>query len=530
MRNEEAPRTLAVLLGASKFPKDPGLSGNSSFSASAEDLKEYLTDKNGFCLPQENLLWLFDSLRSQGDQLTEIASFLMRRMRQLENDGSPASNLLIYYVGHGFFTRGQEQAYCLAVCRTNAANQSATSIRAGDLANVVKEHARMLRRYLILDSCFAASAFKEFQAAPQVAAMVQIKKELPGDGTSLLCAASSDLRARAPKDLKRTMFSSALIHVLRSGAEQAGQHLSFSELGYLITDNLRRTHPDTYVRPEMHSPDQGKGDIAHVPLFPNPAYRAPQAIRTRVRSSRAEQPLAAPLPAREKLARASRESQERKGSEAIDKSRLASQLAAADKILKRQKRKRAQAAEKRRIAAENSAAAKKAAEPSKQRWIVLKNLEKDSGHEVDSVQSDTSSMQPILSAYAKVPAKETSTLGIGGWLGLIGAALAFNLVGYVAGRLSATLTANGAIFGWRSFSDLSWAYAFAGGAAGLIFDKVATFIDESELLHLVSLVMWPGFLIGFRLLNGLPPETQPTVWLGLIAVAGFLLPVLGKNI
>jgi hypothetical protein len=139
-------------------------------------------------------------------------------------------------------------------------------------------------------------------------------------------------------------------------------------------------------------------------------------------------------------------------------------------------------------------------------------------------------VQPILSAYAKVPAKETSTLGIGGWLGLIGAALAFNLVGYVVGRLSATLTANGAIFGWRSFSDLSWAYAFAGGAAGLIFDKVATFIDESELLHLVSLVMWPGFLIGFRLLNGLPPETQPTVWLGLIGVAGFLLPVLGKNI
>lgn len=529
MRNEEAPRTLAVLLGASKFPKDPGLSGNFSFSASAADVKDYLVDKNGFGLPQENLLWLFDSLRSQGDQLTEIAGFLMRRMRQLESDGSPASNLLIYYVGHGFFTRGGDQAYCLAVCRTNADNQSATSIRAADLANVVKEHARILRRYLIFDSCFAASAFKEFQAPPQVAAIVQLKKELPGDGTAMLCATPKDLRAFAPKDLKRTMFSSALLHVLRGGAERAGQHLSFSELSYLITDNLRINYPDDFVRPEMHSPDQGKGDIAHVPLFPNPAYRPPQTIKARARSPKPEPPLAPRLAPREKLARASGEPEERKGPEAIDKGRLAAQLAAADKILKRQKRKRAQAAEKRRVAAENRAAAIRAAERSERRSIARKNLEQDSGEEDNSIRSDTRSGQLILSAYAETPAKESSSLGIGGWLGIIGAVLAMNLVGYVVGRLWALLTASGSIFGWHSFGDLFITFLIVGGILGVVFGWILALVDDSGRLQPISFAMWPGFLIGFRFLNDLAPEMQPTIWLGMVAVAGFLLGALGKK-
>lgn len=528
MRNEEASRTLAVLLGASKFPKDPSLSGNSSFSASAEDLKEYLIDKNGFCLPQENLLWLFDSLRSQSDQLTEIANFLMHRMRELEGEGSPANNLLIYYVGHGFFTRGGDQAYCLAVYRTNASNQSATSIRASDLANTVKDHARWLNRYLIFDSCFAASAFKEFQAGPQVAAMVQIKKELPGDGTLLYCAAGSTIRALAPKELKRTMFSSALIHILRSGAERAGQHLSFSELNYLVTDNLRSTHGDNMIRPEMYSPYQQNGDIAQLPFFPNPAYRAPQTIKTRARSSQAQKPLASPQPAREKVTSISREPQERKDSEPNGKSRLAAQMAAADKILKRQKRKRAQVAEKRRIVAENAAAAKKAAERNEQRRMARQNLDQDS-EENDSTGSNAKSGSPVLSAYTETPAEKSSSLGIGGWLGLIGAVLAINLVGYVVGRLWALLTANGSVFGWHSFNDLFIAFLIVGGILGVVFGKILSFIDESGDLHPVSFLMWPGFLIGFRFLNDLTPDTQPTIWLGLLAVAGFLIGALGKK-
>lgn len=534
MRNEEASRTLAVLLGASKFPKDAGLSENRSFSASAEDVKEYLVDKNGFGVPQENLLWLFDSLRSQSDQLTEIAGFLMRRMQQLESEGSPASNLLVYYVGHGLFTRGADQAYCLAVRRTNSANEGATSIRTVELANTIKDHARFLRRFLIFDSCFAASAFKEFQAGPQVAAIMQIKKEFPEDGTSLLCASSSDLRAKAPVELNRTMFSSALIHVLRNGTERAGQHLSFNELCYLITDNLRSTHPDTWVRPEMHSPDQHKGDIAHLPLFPNPAYRSPQTFRARARSPQAERPLAASQPVREKLARTSRESQERNGYQANEKSRLAAQLAAADKILERQKRKRAQAAEKRRITAERTAAAQKAAERSEQRRIargkrLAQQLEESSSEQNDSVWSNLKREQPVLTAYAKTPTQESSSLGIGGWLGLVGAMLAVNLVGYVVGRVWALFTANGSIFGWHSFIDLFWAYLIGGGILGVVFGKILNFIDESGDLHLVSFVMWPGFLIGFRFVNDLTPDMQPTIWLGLLAVAGFLLGALGKK-
>ena len=68
------------------------------------------------------------------------------------------------------------------------------------------------------------------------------------------------------------MFSHALMHVLLRGHEGGGPLLSFSEVGDLIKEDLRNTYPDGWVRPEVHSPDQREGDIAHIPLFPNPAY------------------------------------------------------------------------------------------------------------------------------------------------------------------------------------------------------------------------------------------------------------------
>lgn len=271
-------RMLAVVLGASTFPNAPNLTESRAFDKSAADLKEYLWEDRGLALPMRNVLSLFDDSRSPSDQLVEIASFLSRRKSQLENEGSRPDSLLIYYVGHGLFTRG-DQAYCLAVRCTNGINEGATSIRACDLAGVVKENAAFLRRYLIFDCCFAASIHKEFQSGPLAAARLQLKEEFPDRGTALLCSSNAREPSLAPTGLRHTMFSHALMHVLLRGHEGGGPLLSFSEVGDLIKEDLRNTYPDGWVRPEVHSPDQREGDIAHIPLFPNPAYGVGQERR-----------------------------------------------------------------------------------------------------------------------------------------------------------------------------------------------------------------------------------------------------------
>ncbi len=75
------------------------------------------------------------------------------------------------------------------------------------------------------------------------------------------------------------MFSDALLRALRKGHPFLGSRLSLSELGDLIKLNLREMYPNTWVRPEVHSPDQREGDIASIGVFPNAAY-SPEKART----------------------------------------------------------------------------------------------------------------------------------------------------------------------------------------------------------------------------------------------------------
>ena len=271
-QERQPTRMLAILLGASTFPYAPKLAEGRAFYLSAADVKEYLLGAGGLGLARQNVLSLFDDSRSPSEQLVEVMKFLRQRIEEAKSAKAAIEDLLIYYVGHGLFTRG-DQAYCLAVRTTNEYSEGATSIRAGDLAGVLKEHAAFLRRYLILDCCFAASINKEFQSGALEAARTKLQAELPGKGTALLCSSNARDASLAPMGLEHTMFTNALLQALREGREGQGDWLSFSEIGDLTKDNLRTAFPDSWVRPEVHSPDQREGDIAALPLFPNAAYR-----------------------------------------------------------------------------------------------------------------------------------------------------------------------------------------------------------------------------------------------------------------
>jgi len=327
---------LAVLLGASTFPNAPKLAEGRAFYISAADVKEYLWDERGLALPRRNVLSLFDDSRSPSDQLMEVAHFLARRTLELKSEGSRPEDLLIYYVGHGLFSRG-DQAYCLAIRSTNEINEGATSIRTSDLAGVIKEDAAFLRRYLILDCCFAASIHKEFQSGALSAARVQVSSEFPKRGTALLCSSNAREPSLAPQGLDHTMFSHALIQALRNGHEAAGARLSFSELGDVIKDNLRVAYPESWVRPEVHSPDQREGDIAHIPLFPNHAYRERETTVNQAGSEYARPGKTETETARRKL------DAERIAQERVLAERAAQEKAAQEQLVKKNEEARAAA-------------------------------------------------------------------------------------------------------------------------------------------------------------------------------------------
>jgi hypothetical protein len=261
--------TLVVLLGASEYPR-AGLESIPAFAKSAQELRKYFLAADGYALPARNLLDRFDCPHEPSRILGDIADFLIVRQQEMRLE-SKASDLILYYSGHGGFTTRRE--YFLALRSTRREYEGATSLRMSDLASAIRQSARGLRRFLILDCCFSAASFMEFQSPPLSAARVQTIDALPREGTTLLCSSNARTVSVAPQGAKYTMFSGALIEVLREGAATMGEALSMEQVGALVNEIIRERYADEAVRPEVLSPDQSVEDIARIPIFPNPAAR-----------------------------------------------------------------------------------------------------------------------------------------------------------------------------------------------------------------------------------------------------------------
>ena len=271
--------TLAVILGASKFPKQPQLTDSEAFLNSARGVRKYLLDSSGLGIAPDNLLDLFDSDDAASDMDEKVVKFLSERQQQLLEQNLKARDLLVYYVGHGGFSKPGNE-YFLAIRKTRNGNEGHSSYLIKALANTLRENATHLRRYLVLDSCFAAAAFASFQSAPLEVAKQQTIEELPPKGTALLCASGPKDPAKTLPTQSLTMFSESFLEALRLGDPENPGSLSFLDVSEITRNLIKEKFPDLAVRPEMHSPDQKYGNVATTPFFPNAAKYVSKQIQT----------------------------------------------------------------------------------------------------------------------------------------------------------------------------------------------------------------------------------------------------------
>ena len=273
--------TLAILLGASAWPDFADFHSSAAFANVARDFRTYLLNPQQFGLPEENFLDLFDT--EQGPEKIDrtLRTFLDQRTTAMREAGKPPRDLLFYFVGHGGFA-GRKSEYYLAVRCTSSENPGASGIRIESLATTLMDKARHLRRFIILDCCYAAAAFSEFQAEgpAQVAvrqavdAFTDRARRIGRKGTALLCSSGKKVTSLIAPDGNATMFSKALLQVLTTtGNSQRPDRafLSLYEVADLVEEALEQLLPaEKAPRPELHSPDQVEGDVADVPFFPNP--------------------------------------------------------------------------------------------------------------------------------------------------------------------------------------------------------------------------------------------------------------------
>jgi class 3 adenylate cyclase len=275
-------RTLVILLGASKFPASNSLEPAPAFARSHANLKSYLVDPDlsGLC-SSADMLDLFDSSESNSEIDSAIADWLGQQLTNRDTERLP-TNLLIYYIGHGGF-KEDSQDYFLAIRTTRDANPYFSSIPIASLAKTLRENARHLRRFLILDACFAGAAIPNFMSP--IANVVQqalLKQnwhnELSDDyadarsGTALLCSSSKHHPSKYFSD-EGTMFTGSLVQLLNEGAQLSTPKFSLQMIQQMAWEKIRKTYKDAAVRPEVHCPDQKQGDISRYPLFPNASYR-----------------------------------------------------------------------------------------------------------------------------------------------------------------------------------------------------------------------------------------------------------------
>lgn len=257
--------TLIILLGASRWPNwtdlnqelsDRSTGSAETFAGSAKGVEEYFLDEQGFNLPSNNLLNLFNSKYDPPQQLREMATFLKNRIATPIDTERPATHLVIYYVGHGGFFGND---FYLAIHNSEKDN-SATSLRPGSLAEIIKENAGHLHCFLLIDCCFAGATERAFT-------------DTPINGVSLLCSSASDIASRAIPGKPYTMFTEALLYVLHEGNKEEEEWFSLRMLGKEITQEIERRYHENCVKPVVLSPVQREEDIAELPLFPNAGRR-----------------------------------------------------------------------------------------------------------------------------------------------------------------------------------------------------------------------------------------------------------------
>jgi tetratricopeptide (TPR) repeat protein len=274
-RSDEAPAgaaALAMILGASRYPRKPAWN-NPAFKSSAAAFKSYAGAADGMNIPADRILDLFGDERDEQGQCMQITEFLTCHR-------AAATDLVVYYVGHGGFA--EDRSYYLGIKQTRDGHEFLTTLEVRKLARTIKLAFRNRRVYIVLDCCFAAAAVQYFQS-DDIAQLVvsQVARDLPSSGTAFLAAASKDDVAIAPAREAHTVFTTALLRVLRSGMGDRPGHLSLYDLYEGIRDDIDRSRGAEAPAPQIHCPSQPRGgDVSRFPLFPNPAAGAAPLVAT----------------------------------------------------------------------------------------------------------------------------------------------------------------------------------------------------------------------------------------------------------
>lgn len=258
-------KTLAVILGAHEWEK-LGLERAPAFKKSAEYFLNYLCSSRGLKLPPINVLNLFDDDLQPGQIDASIRHFIVDR----NTDNKDITDLIIYYVGHGFYLKDSE--YFLAIRATSSDSRASTAFKISYLKDILIDLAPNMKTLVILDACFSSGAIVELSQLGDTIRVMENSFNFVRNRTVLFCAAAAKEWAISPPASDFTMFSGSLLHILEKGHEKGSRYLCLRDVAQLVNEHIRATFGNEGVPAQIHVPYQDLRDLTIDPYFPNCAY------------------------------------------------------------------------------------------------------------------------------------------------------------------------------------------------------------------------------------------------------------------
>ncbi|MEV4411033.1 Clp protease N-terminal domain-containing protein [Catellatospora sp. NPDC049609] len=235
--------SVAVLLGASRFPRDPHLGDVPAVSRNLMDLSTALSEPGGVFDPRR--VHAFDQLEHHD----------LARVDELAQEAT--DTLLVYYAGHG--VNAADDLY-LAYSSTISARPRISALAFDQVRHIVLSSPAR-RCVIILDCCYAGKAIGWLSGDGTPGGELDVR------GTYLLTATAASVKALAPADERNTAFTAAILRLLREGIDDAGDYIRVADLYPRLRADLRSR--------ALPLPQQRRIDtIAHLALAANPRRRA----------------------------------------------------------------------------------------------------------------------------------------------------------------------------------------------------------------------------------------------------------------
>ena len=217
----EPKGTRAVLMGASKFPKDPeNLLGLPAVERNLKDLRRILSDPDIVGIPRKNIINVLNvGLAQMGEGL-------------LKGSREATDTLIVYYAGPGLLTDTSDLFLATINTTVNAAEFNAMPYRTVQL---VMDHSPAKKRILFLDCSYSGRAIGSLGDE----SLSSQPKTEPKNICAIVSSSASQ-SAFALKDAKHTAFTGELVQVLERGIDNGKAAITLDDIFQQIRSKFQQ--------------------------------------------------------------------------------------------------------------------------------------------------------------------------------------------------------------------------------------------------------------------------------------------------